>query len=363
MLNQTAAIVVALLWLAVGSGAWRASAASAASTEALSDPTAVPAPDPVPPPLRLPRTLLPQANRATLVLDPTQDTFVGHITIEARVTTPMQLFWLHADRLTIDTATIRADGEQWALVVLPQATDVVGFRSAREIPAGPVLLHIAYRGRLQDTETKGVFHQREGSDWYVFTQFEPLGARWAYPCFDEPDSKVPWQITLEGPHSLVAISNTPVVPDTPTDHGTRVVTFRETPPLPSYLVAFAVGPFAVVDAGATRDGAPLRVIVPEGRSGDVDYVVEHTAPLLAWLEDYFGMPYPFAKLDLLAVPLTVGFGAMEPPGLITISQRLVVARRADFTLGFQRAFAAVTAHELAHQWFGDLVTLAWWDDL
>ncbi len=363
--SHTAAVVI-LLWLAVSSGAWRAStAAPAAPAGAPPDSTAVRAsePDHTPPPLRLPRTLLPQSNRATLVLDPTQETFVGHLTMEARVATPVQVFWLHADHLTIDAATISAGGERWALAVLPQATDVVGFRSAREIPAGPVTLDVTYRGRIHDTETKGLFRQHEGVDWYVFTQFEALGARRAYPCFDEPDSKVPWQITLEVPHSLVAVSNTPVASDTLTDHGTRVVTFRETPPLPSYLVAFAVGPFAAVDAGTTRTGTPLRVIVPKGRSGDVGYVVEHTAPLLTWIEDYFGMPYPYAKLDLLAIPLTVGFGAMEHPGLITVNQRLVVARREDFTLGFQRAFAAVTAHELAHQWFGDLVTLAWWDDL
>ena len=94
-------------------------------------------PDHTPPPLRLPRTFLPQSNRATLVLDPTQETFVGHLTMEARVATPVQVFWLHADHLTIDAATISAGGERWALAVLPQATDVVGFRSAREIRTGP----------------------------------------------------------------------------------------------------------------------------------------------------------------------------------------------------------------------------------
>src|SRR6185295_15130043 len=84
---------------------------------------------------------------------------------------------------------------------------------------------------------------------------------------------------------------------------------------------------------------------------------------LAILEDYFAIPYPFEKLDLLAIPVTVGFGAMENPGLVTFNQRLLVARREDFTINFRRRFASTVAHELAHQWFGDLVTLAWWDDL
>ena len=140
MMSRTAAIVVALLWLAVISGAWRARAASpAAPAGAPPDSTAMHAsePDPAPPPLRPPRTLLPQSNRATLVLDPTQETFVGRLTMEARVAAPVRVFWLHAEHLTIDAATISAGSERWALAVLPQATDVVGFRSARDIPAGP----------------------------------------------------------------------------------------------------------------------------------------------------------------------------------------------------------------------------------
>src|SRR4029450_10535508 len=183
MIRRTAAAVIALLWLAVGSDVWRASAVSpTAPSESSPDSTAVhtPAPAPAPPSLRLPRTLLPQSNRTTLVLDPTQDTFVGHLPMEARVAAPMRVFWLHADHLIIDAATLSAGGEPWALAVLPSVTDVVGFRSAREIPTGLVTLDITYRGRIQDTETKGLFRQHEGAAWYVFTQFWALGARRGY---------------------------------------------------------------------------------------------------------------------------------------------------------------------------------------
>lgn len=315
------------------------------------------------PELRLPRTLLPTANRARLRLDPSKETFEGRIDIEARAAAPLRVFWLNADRLEVDTATIVAGGESWPLEVLPQPEDLVGFRSSREIPAGPVSLSIGYRGRIDQKETKGIFRQKEGDDWYLFTQFEALGARRAYPCFDEPDSKVPWQITLEVPEGLVALSNTPIASEKTTGRGTREVTFRETKPLPSYLVAFALGPFDVVSAGVTRYGTPMRVVVARGRGGEVSYVIENTSPILARLEDYFAIPYPFDKLDLLAIPVTVGFGAMENPGLVTFNQRLLVARAEDFTINFRRGFASVVAHELAHQWFGDLVTLAWWDDL
>jgi alanyl aminopeptidase len=319
--------------------------------------------EPVAPTLRLPRTFLPLANRARLRLDPARETFEGQIEIEARVSEPTHIVWLHAEQIEVDEAKIVVGGRSWPLEVLSQSGEFVGLRSSWEIPAGTARVTIAYRGRIDEKETKGIFRQKEGEDWYLFTQFEALGARRAYPCFDEPDSKVPWQITLEVPEKLVPLSNTQVASEKATGSGWREVTFRETRPLPSYLVAFAVGPFDVVSAGMTRHGTPMRIVVPRGRGGEVSYVLENTSPILALLEDYFAIPYPFDKLDLLAIPVTVGFGAMENPGLVTFNQRLLVARKEDFTISFRRRFASVVAHELAHQWFGDLVTLAWWDDI
>jgi alanyl aminopeptidase len=328
--------------------------AAPASLEALSPADA--------PRLRLPRTVLPESNRVWLVLDPDRATFNGRIEIAAQVAAPVSVFWLNAEQITIDKATLVVGGETWPLDVMPQEHDFVGFRAPRSIPAGAATITISYSGRIDDTETEGIFRQKENGDWYIFTQFEPLAARKAFPCFDEPDSKVPWQITIEVPPALVALANTPVAAEETVGDRKRI-TFGRTEPLPSYLVAFAVGPFEVVEGGKTRRGVPIRVIVPRGRGGDVGYVVETTTPILALLEDYFGSPYPFAKLDLLAIPLTVGFGAMENPGLVTFSQSLLTARREDFTINYRRRYASTTAHELAHQWFGDLVTLAWWDEL
>ena len=315
-----------------------------------------------PPGLRLPRQLLPQSNRVRIVLDPARESFEGRIEIEARALAPWQVFWLNARSLVIDKATVETR-DTLPLELLQGNEQVIGFRAPREIPAGPITVTIDYSGKIDDNETQGIFRQREGDDWYAFTQFEALGARRAFPCFDEPDSKVPWQITLEVPEKLAAISNTAVLSEQATGRGTREVVFKQTPPLPSYLVAFAVGPFDFVNGGTTAHGTPVRIVVPRGRGAEVGYVVENTSPILALLEDYFGRPYPFDKLDLVAIPVTVGFGAMENPGLVTFNQRLLVARAEDFTIGFKRRFASTVAHELAHQWFGDLVTLAWWDDL
>jgi alanyl aminopeptidase len=356
---------------AAGTSASPASAAPAAATPvsaAQAASTPAPAASPgssVAAKTRLPRTWLPESNRVSLVLDPAKDSFSGRIEIAARVAAPVRELWLNAQNLTLSEATVSVGGTRWGLEVLPQEKDsgVVGLRSAREIPAGAAAISIDFAGKVDATETEGIFRQKEGDAWYVFSQFEAIAARKAFPCFDEPDSKVPWRLTLEVPKGLVALSNTPVASEKDTDHGTRVVAFQETPPLPSYLIAFAVGPFDVVNGGKSRRGTPIRVAVPKGRGGDTRYVIDTTAPILAQLEDYFGTPYPFAKLDLLAIPVTVGFGAMENPGLVTFNQTLLTARREDFTISYQRRFSSTTAHELAHQWFGDLVTLAWWDDL
>ena len=318
---------------------------------------------PVPPTLRLPRTILPESNRVSLVLDPSRESFEGRIEIAARVSEPTRVLWLNAQDLAFEKATVTIGGVTLPLEILPQENDFVGFLAPREIPPGAAVIAISYTGKIDSTETEGIFRQKEGEDWYAFSQFEPIAARHAFPCFDEPDSKVPWQLTLEVPKGQMAVANTPAASEQDTDRGTRVVTFQETKPLPSYLVAFAVGPFDAVDAGKSRRGTPIRVVVPKGRGTDVAYVADTTTPILGLLEDYFDMPYPFTKLDLLAIPLTVGFGAMENPGLVTFNQRLLTARREDFTIGYRRSYASTTAHELAHQWFGDLVTLAWWDDL
>ncbi len=307
---------------------------------------------------------MPSAASVNLVLDPTKETFQGKIELTARVAEPLRFFWLHAERLTIEQASAQAGGKSYPLEVVTPRDELAGFRSATPIPAGDVVVTISYQGKLDDKETDGIFRQKEGEEWYLFTQFESVMARRAFPCFDEPDAKATWQLTLEVPERLHAFANTPEVSVVPTGRGTKAVTFARTRPLPSYLVAFAAGAFDVVDGGkVSSKGVSFRVIVPKGHGGDVGFVLSSTPPVLALLEEYFGTPYPFEKLDLVAVPLTASFGAMENPGLVTYNQSWLVAREQDFTIGFQRRFVSVNAHELAHQWFGDLVTMAWWDDL
>src|SRR5262249_31074177 len=143
---------------------------------------------------------------------------------------------------------------------------------------------------------------------------------------------------------------------------TKRIAFAPTKPLPSYLIAFGVGPFEIVDAGKTRNGTPIRVIALKGHGGDARWAAETSAHIIELLEDYFGIPYPYDKLDQLSRPTLFG-GAMENAGLVTYGSRLILRDPANITPGERLAWVSVAAHELAHQWFGDLVTTAWWDDI
>jgi alanyl aminopeptidase len=146
--------------------------------------------------------------------------------------------------------------------------------------------------------------------------------------------------------------------------GIKSIIFKQTKPLPSYLVAFGVGPFEFVDAGfAGKNRAPVRIVTPKGKANEAKYAAEVTATILTRLEDYFGVPFPYEKSDQVAIPVTFGFGAMENAGMVTYAQTLILAKPETDTTNRQRGYASVAAHELAHQWFGDLVTTAWWNDI
>jgi hypothetical protein len=257
--------------------------------------------------------------------------------------------------------TVRRRAHQ-AAKVQTSGTEFAGFAAASAIPAGPAQLRIEYHGAFNKNGSDGLFKLQDGGEWYVYSQFESIDARKAFPCFDEPNFKTPWQLTLHVNKSDAAVSNTPVQSETDEPGGRKKVVFGETKPLPSYLVALGVGPFDFVDAGkAGKNHTPLRMITPKGKAAQAKYAAEVTGPLLAALEDYFGVPYPYEKLDILSVPLFGG--AMENAGLITCAQSLMLRDPAQDSIDRQRDYALVVAHEMAHQWFGDLVTTAWWDDI
>jgi alanyl aminopeptidase len=317
-----------------------------------------------PPALRLPAVASPVRYQATLDLAPGAETFAGQIAIELELAERAPIVWLNAADLSIDAAAAIAGGVRVPGRVVAGTTDVVGIGFSRPLGPGPVRLELGYRGTVDRKDGNGVFAEQEAGDWYLFTQFEPIDARRAFPCFDEPRWKVPWQLSLRVPADQVALSNTPILAEEPLADGRKLVRFAETKPLPSYLIAFAVGPFDIVEAGASRTGVPIRIVTQRGRGADeAAYAAEVTPQILALLEDYFDIPYPYAKLDTITLPTTQGFGAMEHPGLVTFAGRIVLWKPEDDSSERRQRFASTQAHELAHQWFGNLVTMPWWDDI
>jgi aminopeptidase N len=317
-----------------------------------------------PPDLRLPTTAKPTRNTIELVLDPSSEDFSGTIAIDLDVGAPTPVLWLNAHEITVDEAVFTVGSERLAARVIPASgpNDMLGLVPQHALAPGAAKLAIKYRGKAHKDDGDGIYTVKEGEDWYAFTQFENTDARQAFPCFDEPSFKVPWQLSITTKKDLVVLANTPIQSETEAAGGMKTVKFAETKPLPSYLVAFAVGPFDSIEAGKTRAGGPIRIVFPRGRAADAAYPAEATKPLLDLLEDYFGMPYPYAKLDILAVPV-FNAGAMENAGLITFRQAIVLTKPAEMTTGKKESYAITAAHEMAHMWFGDFVTMEWWDDI
>lgn len=317
---------------------------------------------PQPPALRLPTDVVPVRYNLDLTLDPAKTDFSGVVTIELKVRKATGIVWLNQSSLTVSSATAEQAGAKPAVKIVPGGDDFVGFEFPQPLSPGEARLRVEFTGKVNLKAGAGIFLSKRNDDRYLYTQFEPIDARTAFPCFDEPGFKVPWQVTLHVPANQVAVSNTPVQSER-VDGAIKHVVFRPTTPLPSYLVAFGVGPFEFVDAGkAGRNKVPVRIVVPRGDGPRAKYAAEVTAEIITKLEEYFDIPYPFEKADQLAVPISFG-GAMENPGLVTYDAGLVLAPpQGEDTPQRQRIYALVAAHELAHQWFGDLVTMAWWND-
>ena len=314
-----------------------------------------------PPPFRLPGGARPVQYRIALTVAPGSEGFHGEEEIEVSLSAPTRTLWLNAKNLTVSSAVLTSPRGVLHAEVLPGGAEFVGFRFPSEVSAGAATLRLEFQGKVSRTEFSGLFSQKESGREFLFTQFEETDARQGFPCFDEPGFKVPFQLTLTVPRGMVAASNTPIESSVNAPSNMTRITFARTPPIPSYLVAFVVGPFEVVELGALgARSVPVRLLIPPGRRADVAFDLTAIPPLLAVEEAYFGSPFPYRKLDIVDVPNF--FGAMENPGLITFLQSELLVRPGDDTPVRQQTFSLIFAHELAHQWFGDSVTLAWWDE-
>jgi len=307
----------------------------------------------------LPDGIAPIAYDLTLEVDPERATFAGHVAIAIAAAPGTTRLWLHAVDLDIARAVLRAGGRDEPVSVGTGGGELCGFALPHPVGPAPITLVIDYTGRVTDMtghsgkDQQGLFRERTSGRWYLYSQAESVFARRIVPCFDEPRFKSTWRVRVVAPRDTVALGNAPAIADDVLPDGRREVRFAEVAALPSYLVAIAVGPFELIDAGRFGRGRlPVRFAVAAGDGRRVGLARRDLPAVIDAVERYVDAPLPLAKLDFVAVPQF--FGAMENPGLITL--------RASTLLDYHE-FVEVAAHELAHQWFGDSVTPAWWDQL
>jgi aminopeptidase N len=321
--------------------------------------------EPPPVPLGpLPDTVRPEAYRLELTVDPSQGAFSGHTEIDVSLTRPASSLFLHGRDLRVSRARVSAAGEDIpAQYTQLDVTGVARLDLPRQLPAGKVTLCFDYTADFRNS-SQGLFHAWAVDAWYAWTQMEPIDARRMFPGFDEPGFKTPFTVVVKAPVGARVLANAPEVSAEAAGTG-MVHRFAPTRPLPTYLVAIAVGPFDAVETSVPPDDQraqplPFRVIAARGQKPRMQIAATEGPKLLAALEAYVGLPYPFEKLDLAASP--VQSGAMENAGFILFQDSLLLLD-AEAPSGQLRSFGVTTAHEMSHQWFGDLVTPAWWTDI
>ncbi|HTK28697.1 MAG TPA: M1 family metallopeptidase [Vicinamibacterales bacterium] len=310
---------------------------------------------------RLPRTAVPDHYDLRFAVNVAQARFDGIETIRVQVPAPTTRIVVNAAELTFKDVTIGAGSSaQKAAVTTDAASETATLTVPKPIAAGPSEIHVTYSGILND-KLRGFYLSKTTARNYAVTQFEATDARRAFPSFDEPSYKATFTIALEIDRGDTAISNGRVVSDVPgPGAGRHTVTFSESPKMSTYLVAMAVGDFECLSGES--DGTPIRICTTPGKKALGGIALASAERILSFYDRYYATKYPFGKLDVLAIP-DFAAGAMENTAAIFYREVDLLAETASASVGTRQNIASVLAHEMAHQWFGDLVTMAWWDDI
>jgi aminopeptidase N len=311
---------------------------------------------------RLPDIAAPENYQLTFAPDFLKDNFAGDETIQIRILKPTSQIVLNSAEIDFQQAVLSSHGmEQKAAVTVDKDKEMATLSVERTLEPGPATIRIQFRGILND-ELRGLYlgRDRDGNK-YAVTQFEATDARRAFPSFDEPAFKATFDIAVTTDKDLTAISNGRVISDTPgPGENKHTVRFATTARMSSYLVALAVGRFESVEGEA--DGIPIRIWGPPGSNPSSAYALKVAEWCMKYFNQYFDIKYPFEKLDMIGLP-DFSAGAMENTGLITYRQAELQLDDKQASVELRQTVATVIAHEMAHQWFGDLVTMQWWDDI
>ncbi|MBV9434838.1 MAG: M1 family metallopeptidase [Acidobacteria bacterium] len=310
---------------------------------------------------RLPQGVVPEHYQLSFTPDLQNATFAGDEIIDVRLSKPATTIVLNAAELKFVSATVESHGSTvTAKIALDPDREQASIIAPHEIAAGSAKLHFVFNGTLNN-KLSGFYLSQTARRRYAVTQFEATDARRAFPSFDEPDKKATFDITLVVDKGDTAISNEKLISDIPgPGDGKHTLHFATTKKLSTYLVAMLVGDFQCL-SGET-DGVPIRACATPDKVQNARFALEAEEYALHYYNDYFGIPYPFGKLDLIAVP-DFAAGAMENAGAITYRESDMLLDPKVATLDNYQRVGVVVAHETAHQWFGDLVTMKWWDNI
>jgi len=309
---------------------------------------------------RLPNNVVPESYDLRFEPDLAKADFEGEETIHVRMLSPANVVVLNEAEIQFKEATVTAGGlTQTANIEADEKIEQVKFTFPHAIPAGPADIHIRYSGILND-KLRGFYLSTTARRRYAVTQFEATDARRAFPSFDEPSYKAVFRISLVIDTGDTAISNGRLVSDTPGPGNKHTLQFSPTPKMSTYLVAMMLGDFQCLEGSA--DDIPIRVCaVPEKKELGA-YALVATENILRYFDRYYYAKYPFEKLDIVAFP-DFSAGAMENTGAITYRETLLLIDDKTASIDSHELVASVLAHEIAHEWFGDLVTMRWWDDI
>ena len=315
-------------------------------------------------PGKLPKIVVPAAYRLELAPDLEALSFTGKEQIDIDVAEPTDTVTLEARGLAFEHVALFGEDGAKASVTLDKPAETASFHFAKPLPAGRHTLDIGYSGAITE-QPLGLYYNdfdtAQGRRRMLVTQFENVDARAMLPSWDEPVFKATFQLTVVLPQDFAAVSNTPIESETPAG-ALKKIAFARTPKMSSYLLALCAGPLERIQALTKIDGTDVGLWAVPGQAQYGRDAVNAAAVIIPWYNDYFGVKYPLPKLDMIAVPGNFAAGGMENWGAITFIDNDLLFDPAHSSPETRETVYLVVAHELAHQWSGDLVTMAWWDN-